>query len=303
MATRKKKKSPLKGIALYNKILKEFSSLNELLPVEKQLPLIKRRQIVSEVLYPSYKNLPLKERTLKNIRVDIQNVVNDFPPEQTCHPLYFPDSQLTLIDYFAIDEFIRNYLPDCFDIRINAGEFGITPIFSTARYSYFSSGVRDIVENIRQEIAKNKSGVAFFEGIKKLKPKKENNLKPENYFIDFVLLIYDRLVDEEDGVSYKLPKKSKAIKKKILSDVEKKMKGLIKEKAKKKREVQKQKDKVKLRNSVKNAKKKSQEYTRQSSINKAVDDAMKTLLTAYKKKAITKAQYDKQKKSLLKLKK
>lgn len=116
-------------------------------------------------------------------------------------------------------------------------------------------------------------------------------------------MINDRVVDQEDGVSYKLPKKSKAIKKKILSDVEKKMKGLIKEKAKKKREAQKQKDKVKLRNSVKNAKKKSQAYTRQSSINKAVDDALKTLLTAYKKKAITKAQYDKQKKALLKLKK
>ena len=206
--TRKKKTKSSSGVALYNKILKELTQINKLIPKDKKLTLLKRRQLVSEVLYPIYSLLPQKERTLKNIRADIKSQLDQIPPEQTCHPLYFPDNLLTLIDYFTIDEFIRNYLPDCIDIRVNAGSLGITSIFNTGRYGYYSSGVRDIVEAIRQELAENKSGVAFFEGLKKVKPNRKHDYEPESYFIDFVLIINDTMVDDEEAIEYKLPKGS-----------------------------------------------------------------------------------------------
>lgn len=304
MASKKSKvRKPLQGVHLYNKILHELTKINELLPVSKKLTIGKRRQLVSEVLYPSYKHLPQKQRTIKNIRSDIQSQINELPPEQTCHPLYFPDNQLALIDYFEIDNFIKTYLPDCIDIRVNAAEFGITAIFNTMKYSYYSSGVRDIVENIREEIAKSNSGVAFFEGVKKIKPNKPDDLQPEHYFIDFVLIINDILVDDEAGVDYKLPSGSKKVQKKILRDVEKRMKNLQREKSKKKRHQEKEKQKVKLRNDVRKAKKKSTTLKRQDSVAKAVDIALKALLSAYRKKAITKNQYDREKQKLMKLKK
>lgn len=304
MASKKSKvRKPLKGVVLYNKILQEVSKINELLPVSKKLTIGKRRQLVSEVLYPSYKHLPIRMRTVKNIRSDIQQQINELPPEQTCHPLYFPDNQLALIDYFEIDNFITTYLPDCIDIRVNAAEFGITDIFNTMYYSYEGSGVRGIVENIREAIAQSESGVAFFEGIKKLKPNRPDDLQPENYFIDFVLIINDILVDDEAGVEYKLPKGSNVIKKKILKDVQGRMKNLQREKSKKKRQLDKEKQKVKLRNDVRTAKKKSTTLKRQDSVSKAVDIALKTLLAAYRKKAITKKQYDTDKQKLMKLKK
>jgi hypothetical protein len=301
--TRKKKTKSSSGVALYNKILKELTQINKLIPKDKKLTLLKRRQLVSEVLYPIYSLLPQKERTLKNIRADIKSQLDQIPPEQTCHPLYFPDNLLTLIDYFTIDEFIRNYLPDCIDIRVNAGYLGVTPIFNTGRYGYYSSGVRDIVEAIRQELAENKSGVAFFEGLKKVKPNRKHDYEPESYFIDFVLIINDTMVDDEEAIEYKLPKGSAKKRKRITSDVEKKMKTLIKEKQKKKRQKAKENEKVKIRNKVREVKKKSATYKRKSSVDKAVDIALKTLLSAYRKKAITKKQYDTQKATILKLKK
>jgi hypothetical protein len=304
MPSKKKGKGKsLSGVSLYNKILKELTAINKVIPKDKKLTLQKRRQMVSEVLYPVYSNLPARERTLKNIRRDIKDEIDRIPAEQTCHPLYFPDNLLTLIDYFTIDEFIRNYLPDCIDIRVNAGYLGVTKIFNTGKYGYYSSGVRDLVERIREELAKNESGVAFFEGLKKVKPNKKHDLEPESYFIDFVLIINDEKQDDEEPIEYKLPKGSAYKKKKISADVEKKMKGLIKEKQKNKRIAQKEKEKVKLRKSVREAKTKSKTLKRKSSVDKAVEIALKTLLSAYRKKAITKKQYESQKETLLKLKK
>jgi hypothetical protein len=298
----RKKRSSLSGAALYNRILKELTIINNAIPKDKKLTLQKRRQLVSEVLYPVYSLLPAKERTVKNIRIDIKNELDKIPEEQTCHPLYFPDNLLTLIDYFTIDEFIRNILPDCIDIRVNAGEFGVTSIFNTGFYGYYSTGVRDIVENIRQYLAENKSGVAFFEGIKKLKPNRKHDYEPESYFIDFVLVIEDRMIDDEEGVEYKLPKGSSRKKRKISSDVEKKIKGLIKEKNKKRKQKQKERQKSAIRVDLNKVKKKTTTLKRKSNVDKAIDLALKTLLSAYKKKAITKLQYEKQKAQLLKLK-
>lgn len=302
MADKKKKKSSNSGVALYNKILKELTIINKAIPPDKKMPLKKRRQMVSEILYPLLSSYPVRQRTLRLIRGSITEAVDRIPEQQTCHPLYFPDNLLTLIDYFSIDEFIRSYLPDCIDIRINAGSFGITRIFNTIDYGYYATGVRDIVEAIREQLRDNRSGAAFFEGLKKVKPNKKHDYEPDSYFIDFVLVINDEKVDSEEAIDYKLPKGSTKKRRKISTEVEKKMKSMIKEKQKAKRQKDKLNQKVKLRSQVRAAKKKSTTYKRQSNIDKAVDSAMKTLLTAYKKKAITKKQYEAQKQSLLKLK-
>jgi hypothetical protein len=48
------------------------------------------------------------------------------------------DSELVIKNFLnEIDEFIRERVPDCIFLRVNAGEFGVTKIFNTRDYNYY----------------------------------------------------------------------------------------------------------------------------------------------------------------------
>lgn len=284
---KKIKKSELKGIRLYNFLLKRLSETNKKYPKKQQIGVARRRDIVSKVLYPKFKDEP--KILLGKIDAELKKVVKGLPPEEICNPLFLSEAYLAFVEYYEIDNHIRTVLPDCLDVRVNAGNFGKTRIFNTRNYSYNGDGVRKIIENIRQELFENKSGLAYFSGVVKVKPKKKDDGTPENYFVEYVLYINDTPEADDTPAEFELPKKAEPKVEKVKDYLAEKFKQLQKEKRKRQRQAKKAKPK-----SEKELKKISQTEIR---------NAINSIKRLLKAGLITKEQFEAQKASLMKLKK
>jgi hypothetical protein len=286
MAQNDKKKvnlSQLKGIKLYNFLVRELGDANAKLPNQQKIGATKRRQLVSTIIYPKFKD---KDKlSLREIRGDIRRVVKTLPPKEICNPLYLSEAYLAFVEYYEIDNHIRTVLPDCLDVRVNAGSLGKTKVFNTRNYSYYGDGVRKIIENIRQDLAQNQSGMAYFSGVVKLKHNKKNDGNPDNYFVEYILYINDVPEVNDESVNFDLPAKEQKKVDQINDYLAGKFKELQKEKRKRKRIAKK------------TAPKKPDEEKKE--LNAAVRNAIKSLQELVKKKVITKAQFEKQKKSIL----
>jgi hypothetical protein len=197
-----------KGVTLYNKILKEFTKINNKLPEERKLSLKERRKYIKERIYPQYKGSPTSRVGVRAIQVSIEQVLNTIPPKEACDVNYLSPSVLD-VGWFELDDFITQVLPDCIYIRIDAGEYGTTKIFNTRNYNYTKNGVKKIVDNIR-EVVNNNSGVDMnFTGVKKLRNRKPNDGTPENYYIDFILTINSSPIKEIDPIIFNLPREER----------------------------------------------------------------------------------------------
>lgn len=276
----------LKGLSLYNFLLREIGEINRQNPDQQQIGVEAKRKLVKEVLFPKYKDQKI---SLRSIRKDIRdNLIQKLPPKEVCHPLYLAEAYLTQIEYFEIDNHIRNVLPDCLDIRVNAGSLGKTKIFNTNGYSYYSDGVRKIVEKIREKLAENDSGLAYFDGIPKVKYRKPNNGKIENYFVDYILYINDEPEADDEPIEFDLPKKEQKKSKEIKGFLSKRFANLQKEKQKRKRRAKKL------------APKSPKEQRKL--VTKEIRTAINALKRLLKAKQITQAQFEKQKAALMGLK-
>lgn len=197
------KVAALKGAKLYNFLLKTLGEEVKLNPKKQQLGITSRRRITKEVLFPKFKDGKV---SITEIRKQIRIIIRALPPAEICNPLFLKEVSLAAEDYYEIDNHIRTVLPDCVDVIVNAGKFGKTPMFNTSNYSYYSSGVRKIIENIRIELD-NSSGVAQFYGVVKLKKKRPNDGKAENYYIEYLLYFNGETELDDTPVDYDLPKK------------------------------------------------------------------------------------------------
>ena len=217
----------------YSVISKQFTKLNKKLPEEKKIAYKDRIKIIKEEILPKFKGVPKSKLRIKPINAAIHAGIDKIPPKEICD-LNFIDvaAEYGYVEWFALDETISEIVPDCVYVKVTAGQFGETNIFNTRNYEYNKSGVRAIVEDIRPAAA-NTSGRYFFSGYQKLRPKKKNNGKPENYYLDFVMFEMDASGNmtpwgSTDSTKFE-PKKSKentAKKKKIKTIIEKKIKGL-----------------------------------------------------------------------------
>jgi hypothetical protein len=282
----KSKFTSLKGIRLYNALFKELGELNKKYPKKQQLSVSARRKLVSDVLYPKFK----AEKSIPQSKVnkELRAIVKGLPPIEICNPLYLSEAYLSFVEYYEIDNHIRRVLPECLDVRVNAGSLGMTKIFNTSNYSYYTDGVQKIIEAVRNELAENKSGIAYFNGIVKVKPKKKDNGDAENYFVDYVLYINDEPNANEDGKDYKLPKRASVKVEKVKDYLVEKFKELEKEKRARKRKKQRE-----------IAKKKAQEPKEvKKRVNEAIKQAISNLRLLLKNKVITKQEFEAQKKTL-----
>jgi hypothetical protein len=183
-------------------------------------------------------------------------------------------------------------LPECLDVRVNGGQYGVTKIFNTSNYSYYSDGVQKIIENIRKDID-NSSGRAYFSGIVKLKPRRKNNGEGQNYFVDYVLYMNDEPLSSDDGVDYSLPNREGKKVEKVKDFLVEKFKILEKEKKKRKRQAKKKREEAK-----------KQDPKEQKRItNQAIQNAIASLRLLLKNKIITKEEFERQKKDLISRKK
>ena len=293
MANSKKrvKISDLKGIKLYNFLLKRLAEENQNRPKKQQIGINRRREIVSKQLYPQFKKEP--KILAGSVNAAIRKIVTKLPPAEICNPLLLSEAYLAFVEYYEIDNHIRTVLPDCLDVKVNAGYLGKTKIFNTRNYSYNGDGVRKIIENIRKELEENKSGIAFFNGVVKLKPKKPNDGTPENYYVEYILYINNTPEADDTGVIYDVPKneKRKTEKKveKVRDYLSDKFYELQKEKRKRKRQREKNRPKT------------------EKEIKALTDKEIKAALASYRNLlrlgAITKEQFEQQKAILMKLRK
>lgn len=280
------KVSSLKGIKLYNFLLKQLGEENAKSSRKQVLGVSGRREIVSKILYPQFKD---GKPSMTAIRKAIRSVIKGLPPKEICNPLYLSEAYLAQIEYYEIDNHIRNVLPDCVNVRVNAGYLGKTKIFNTRGYSYYSDGVRRIVESIRKELRDNKSGVAYFDGVVKLIHNKPNDGKAENYFIDYILFINDVPESDDIPVDFELSPKEKTKKIQVKSYLATRFGKLQKEKRRKKREIKKATPKT--------------EKEKRKELTKEIRVAINAIKRLMKSGQITKEEFERQKENLMKLKK
>jgi predicted acylesterase/phospholipase RssA len=99
------------------------------------------------------------------------------------------------------------------------------------------------IDDIRDYLEGNDSGVAYFYGIVKLKPRKKNNGDPINYFVDYVLTINDTPQDTFEGVDYERTKKEEKAAQSISGYFQGRFKDLQKDKRKRARAAKKARSK------------------------------------------------------------
>jgi hypothetical protein len=293
---------PKRKTTLYNRILKEFTKLNNKLPEDRKLSIKERRKIIREKLIPKYKKDKVSPSRIKvkELRTKIIREVDRQPPKEICDLNYIDVSEYAYIEWFALDETISEIIPDCVYVKVSAGDYGETRIFNTRDYSYSRNGVRRIVEEIRPD-AENESGRFIFSGYTKLRPNKRNDGTPENYYLDLILTLIDSRGNEmpqadTETITYELPqtRQVKSKKTKVKNVIEQKIKSLKTKRDAKKRAKQtlaKNIDKLnKASKKLAKAKKPSKET--QAAVRKQLIASTKLLEKYYKEGKLTKYQYE-----------
>jgi hypothetical protein len=271
-------------------LLKELGEANKKASNSQRLSASQRRKIVSEQLYPKFKDAP--RVLIGQVNKDIRGIIKGLPPIEICNPLYLSEAYLSFVEYYEIDNHIKRVLPECLDIRVNGGQYGITKIFNTSNYGYYTDGVQRIIERIREEVD-NTSGRAYFSGIVKLKPRRKNNGEGQNYFVDYVLYMNDEPLSSDDGVDYSLPKREGKKVEKVKDFLVEKFKILEKEKRKRKRQAKKKREEAK----------KLDPKEQKKITNQAIQNAIASLRLLLKNKIITKEEFERQKRDLTSRKK
>jgi hypothetical protein len=293
-------------VSKYNIILKQFTKLNAQLPEDKKLSIGQRRKIIKEKILPKFEKVPNYKLRVKAIKSALIKEVDKIPPKEVCDINYLDFSDFVYVEWFALDETIRELVPDCVYVKVSAGEFGETKIFNTRNYEYGKKGVKDIVEAIRED-AEDSSGNYVFAGYKKLRPRRRNDGSPENYYLDFVLFSVDKKGNSTpfgstEEVDYELPKTKEVRKKKARVNklIETKIKQLKAKKESRKRAKKTLEKNIKaLQELAKKANKRptrNNEYLKYKQFNKTAD-----LIEKYKTTAkITDKQYDRDLQRILK---
>ena len=285
----------------YNRILKEFTKLNNKLPEENKLSLKLRREIIKKTIMPQFKGVPQYKIRVKSLRNIIIKEIEKVPPKEICDLNYIDPSEFAFVEWYALDETISELVPDCVYVKVTAGEYGETNLFNTRNYEYGRNGVRSIVEEIRPD-ADNSSGKFVFSGYRKLRPRKRNDGTPENYYLDFVLFLIDKKGNQEpqgetESVKYDLPKSRETRSKKtqVKNIIENRIKRLKTKKDSKRRAKKTLEKNIKEFSVVakKLAKAKKPNVNTVNSFNKRFIKAAELLEKYYAQGKLTKLQYEK----------
>lgn len=292
----KSRKNIKKGVTLYNKILKEFTLINKQLPEERRLSIADRRRFIKERIYPQYKGTPSVRVGKRAITMSIFQVLDTLAPQEECNPNFISPSDTSDIAWFELDDYIRDVLPKCIYIRIDAGVYGTTKIFNTINYNYTQSGVKGIVDNIREFVNNDTQVDVSLTGIKKLKRGKANDGTPDNYFIDFILVINSEPIKELQPIVYNLPKEEKKVVKSVKKAILERVKQLS---LKKKRRINARKSAIKSINKVRQYNKRLKRSRKPQSKSKLKYQRLKEYLKtqkqlekAFQKGNLTEEQYN-----------
>ena len=191
-----------KGLQLYHKLLKQFTKVNNQLPEDRKVSLEDRRKYVTKKLYPQYKGISASRVGVKAINKSIEQVLSTIIPQEGCDLNYISPSVAVDIAWFDLDDYIREVLPKCIYIKIDAGQFGVTNVFNTLNYNYDRNGVKGIVDKIRDFVNNDTQIDVSFTGYKQLRRGKANDGTPENYYLHFILVVNSEEIKDTEPVVY-----------------------------------------------------------------------------------------------------
>ena len=102
-----------KKTTTYNRLLKEFTKVNNKLPEERKLSIKERRKIIKENLLPKFKDVPQYKLRVKKIKSAILKEYDKVPPREICDLNYIDPSDFAVVEWYALDETISELVPDC----------------------------------------------------------------------------------------------------------------------------------------------------------------------------------------------
>jgi len=293
---KQKQNTPPKKETRYNRILKQFTAINNSLPEEGKISLKQRRQIIKQFILPKFAKVPDYKLRVKGLKVAILEEYNKLPskPAEACNLNFIdPSNYKKPVEFFEIDEFFEKIMPDCIYAKVSAGQYGETNIFNTRDYNYGRKGVQQITEKIRQGV-QGKSGYAFYVGYQKLRPNKTNNGQSDSYYLDMVLMLNGQPQSLTNTTKYNLPKTRQVstTKRKVQTLLDEKFKLLKKEKSSRKNaRVQIQKSIAKLKDTRKKLKRNPSDRAKETNRN-ALATLVAKIEKYYAQGKITKEKYD-----------
>ena len=147
-------------------------------------------------LYQEFKGRNFRSVTLSSIKDEIIIRTADFEERICGNPFELNPQEFQLIDWWDVWNSISG-LPNNIQIRVNAGEFGVTKIDQVAFFSY-EQDISPIIEQIR-EYTGNSSSDTYLEGVIKTRPDKDDDGSPCSYYIDYVLYVEGNPIDSTEG--------------------------------------------------------------------------------------------------------
>lgn len=186
------------ALQVYNAITSRYWKKVKSEGLDKKYSYRDVQKIVSADLYPKFKGKKAYKLRYTAINQAIDTNMQAREKKQPKRPKkrqtdtirYYSDKRLEAFDFYMLDNALsdaRNLYDLPVDFLVNAGDLGFTDIISTENYDYVGSGVRDIVEKIREQFD-NASGVGFTLKLM-VKDGREDNGEPDNYFVEFYMPI------------------------------------------------------------------------------------------------------------------
>lgn len=186
---------------VYQRALKKFTRLNKQLPDGVEIPYERRIKFAQEVS-AKFKGKPKSSILQSDIQKQVDSTVRNIFPRNLdeCNLAVALSANAPWLEnsfaYWQINSALED-LPKCIYVRVNAGIYGIAE-FYMLEYNYTESGVKDIVEAIREQIGSLSSDEVdtyFFSPVVQVFDGKENDGVASSYFLEYQLHDIDNLPD------------------------------------------------------------------------------------------------------------
>jgi hypothetical protein len=198
------------------------------------------QKFTSLYIYGNFKGQPASKVKVDDIRNYTKYVLEELkqvpPPIDFADPRMIGEQEVTGINWFDLDDFLSTEIRSLYalsggkDLRfeIIGGEYGRTGELVLSEYEYVSSGVRDIVESVRNSSPYVSSGeqYPYWEGYYGLRQGKKDDGEVDSYVLQIILVEGGQPVVEPQSLETIPPQEvvSEEEYKKRLTEVQKRLK-------------------------------------------------------------------------------
>lgn len=176
---------------VYQRTLKKFTQLNKKLPDGVEISYERRIKFAQEIS-AKFKGKPKSAILQSDIQKQVDSTIRNIFPRNLdeCNLAVALSSNAPWLEngfvYWQINSALED-LPKCIYVRVDAGIYGNAE-FYMLDYNYTESGVRDIVEAIREQIGSLISGEGyFFSPVVQVFYGKENDGQASSYYLEYQL--------------------------------------------------------------------------------------------------------------------